>query len=422
MADVGVPERAGARRLPTEPGLLPAAFAHRDAVEALRDVEPAHRGRRDRAGFEAAVGDERPQDERHRCGAVLLADVEEELALLGGKLLGVAAVAARRGLERREPACAVGVEPALERRDRVPPRGLDAGRAEALLREHAEGGAQLAVVELLAGERADDLAAEDRDGLAVVLRRERRGLRDRRQHRRGGLVHLCSSSSPRREWRGRAKSSARRPGRRGGPLAGGTGSGRAAATMDVGLHARPEERGRLDGEPCRPRRVRSERRRGATRHLPQGRVGRQRADGREQRPGAHCARPPTQARPARRRGGAHEPERAHAAADLGRREPRDAVERRAPGRSRPPSRAGGGRGLEAPPQPPRRTTGTGTGGARCRSATAWRSAREGPTDAARASRGRGGREARPPDGSERRRPGTAPDAPRPRSAASPART
>ncbi|MGC3997896.1 MAG: hypothetical protein QM767_10545 [Anaeromyxobacter sp.] len=52
------------------------------------------------------------------------------------------------GPERREPAGAIRVEPALERRDREPPGRLDAWRAEALLRERAEGGAQLAVVEV----------------------------------------------------------------------------------------------------------------------------------------------------------------------------------------------------------------------------------------------------------------------------------
>src|SRR6185369_12662661 len=99
---VSVPERAWARRLPAEPRLLPAALAHGHAVEAVRDVEPAHGRLRDSAIGQPAVGDERAQDERHRRGAVLLADVEEELALLGGQLLGVTAVAARRGPERLE--------------------------------------------------------------------------------------------------------------------------------------------------------------------------------------------------------------------------------------------------------------------------------------------------------------------------------
>jgi hypothetical protein len=109
VADVSVPERARARRLPAEPRLLAAALAHRYAVEAVLDVEPAHGGGRDRAGLEPAVRDERPQDERHRRGAVHAPDVEQELALLGGELLRVAAVAARRGPERSEPAGAVGV-------------------------------------------------------------------------------------------------------------------------------------------------------------------------------------------------------------------------------------------------------------------------------------------------------------------------
>ncbi len=122
---------------------------------------------------------------------MLPADVQEELPLLGRKLLRVAAVAARRRPQGGKAADPVGVIPALERGHRVAPGGLDPGRAEALLRERAEGGAQLAVVEVTPGERADDLAAEDGDGLGVVLRREGWGLGHRwRCRRRGGLVHV----------------------------------------------------------------------------------------------------------------------------------------------------------------------------------------------------------------------------------------
>jgi hypothetical protein len=108
-------EACGARRLPAKPRLLAAALAHGHAVEAVLDVEPAHGGLRDSSRREPAVRDERAQDERHRRGAVLLADVEDELPLLGGELLGVAAVAPRRRPQRGETARAVGVVPALER-------------------------------------------------------------------------------------------------------------------------------------------------------------------------------------------------------------------------------------------------------------------------------------------------------------------
>src|SRR6266498_974101 len=89
------------------------------AVEAVLEVEPPHGRLRNGACGEPPVRNERAQDERHRRGAVLLADVEDELALLGGELLGVAAVAPRRRPQRREAARAVGVEPALERGHRV---------------------------------------------------------------------------------------------------------------------------------------------------------------------------------------------------------------------------------------------------------------------------------------------------------------
>src|SRR3990172_3653688 len=142
------------------------------------------------AGGEPAIGDERAQDEWHRSRAVLLADVEDELPLLGRKLLGVAAVAPRRGSQRGKPTRTVGVVPALERGHRVAARRPDPRWAEALLCQHAEGGTQLAVVEIRERGRADDLAAEDGYGLGVVLGRERWGLGHRRRRCLGGLVHV----------------------------------------------------------------------------------------------------------------------------------------------------------------------------------------------------------------------------------------
>ncbi len=144
--------------------ILAAALAHGHAVEAVLDIEPPHGGRRDGAGREPAVGNEGAQDERDRSGAVLLADVEEELPLLGRKFLRVAPVAARRWSQ--------GGEAAFERRHRVAPVVSTPGGRKRSWRKCAQGGAQLAVVEILARERADDLAAEDGDGLGVVLRRE----------------------------------------------------------------------------------------------------------------------------------------------------------------------------------------------------------------------------------------------------------
>jgi hypothetical protein len=59
------------------------------------DVELANGSRRDGVHAEAAVGHERPKDERDRGQAVVAPDVEEELELLRGELLAVAAIAAR---------------------------------------------------------------------------------------------------------------------------------------------------------------------------------------------------------------------------------------------------------------------------------------------------------------------------------------
>jgi hypothetical protein len=105
---------------------------------------------------------------------VLLADVDEELALLGGELPAVAPVAARQRPESVETAAPVGVQPALERGHRERAGDVRARRTEALLREGAERSAQLAAVQVLAGEGADDLAAEARHRLGVVLGCERR--------------------------------------------------------------------------------------------------------------------------------------------------------------------------------------------------------------------------------------------------------
>ena len=127
MADVGVPEGTGARRLPAKPRLLAAALAHWHAVEPLLDVEPAHGGRRDGVLGEAAVGHQGAQDERDRGRAVLPPDVEKELALLGSELLAVAAIAARGRPQGGQAALAEGVVPALQRGDREALGGVGAG-------------------------------------------------------------------------------------------------------------------------------------------------------------------------------------------------------------------------------------------------------------------------------------------------------
>jgi hypothetical protein len=148
-----------------------------DIVERGDGAEVVEAALSHRLACEPAVRHERAQDERHRGGRVLLADVEEELALLGAELTAVAPITAREGPKRVEAAATVGVVPALERRHRDAAGDVRAGRPEALLRERVQRGAQLTAVQVLAGERAHDLAAKARDGLGVVLGRERWGLR-----------------------------------------------------------------------------------------------------------------------------------------------------------------------------------------------------------------------------------------------------
>ena len=122
-----------------------------------------------------AVGDERAQDERHRRTGVLAPDVEQQLALLGRQLAGAAAVGARVGPERVEPTAPVRVVPALEGRGAVALGRAVAGRPVLALGQLADLGGELAVVELAAGERADDLGAEQGDRFGVVAGNERIG-------------------------------------------------------------------------------------------------------------------------------------------------------------------------------------------------------------------------------------------------------
>src|SRR5688572_1518671 len=103
---------------------------------------------------------------------MLAADVEEKRALLRAQLPTAPAIGARPRRQRRQPAMPIGVVPPLEGRHRVPAGELGAWWAERGLGQRAQLGAQRAVVELAARERADDLAAKQRDSLGVVLGRE----------------------------------------------------------------------------------------------------------------------------------------------------------------------------------------------------------------------------------------------------------
>jgi hypothetical protein len=96
-------------------------------------------------------------------------------------------------------------------------------------------------------------------------------------------------------------------------------SRRAPPRRWTSAHMRgPDERRRLEQQPSAPRRVRRQRRSRASCDLPRCDPGRQRADDREETTGPNPPRPTPQARPARCSRGAHDGERAHAPADLGR--------------------------------------------------------------------------------------------------------
>ena len=82
VTHVGVPESAGSLGLPAEPDFAASLVADGDAVEALLLIEAAHAARRDGIRFEAPLRHEGAQDDGHRRGGVLLANVEQELPLL----------------------------------------------------------------------------------------------------------------------------------------------------------------------------------------------------------------------------------------------------------------------------------------------------------------------------------------------------
>lgn len=77
VANVGVPQGAGAVGLPAQSGLGRRAVPQRDAVQALGTIQAAHAGLVDGAGLHAPVFDERAQDERHAGAGMLAADIAE---------------------------------------------------------------------------------------------------------------------------------------------------------------------------------------------------------------------------------------------------------------------------------------------------------------------------------------------------------
>ena len=119
------------------------------------------------------------ENERHRCGRMLFANVDEELTLQIGEVVRAAAVASWLGTKRVEPALSISVIPTLERRYREGLGLVGARRAKTFLAELAETFSELAVREIFARQRADDLASKERDLLGMVF------------GHKGGVGHGC---------------------------------------------------------------------------------------------------------------------------------------------------------------------------------------------------------------------------------------
>lgn len=100
---------------------------------------------------------------------MLAANVAEQLPQLGRERFRPTLVLARAGEQPQQPALLEGVEPALERGDRVATACLRPRRDEALLAQLLQGGLQLAPVHLRLGECADDAVAKHRHRLLVCL-------------------------------------------------------------------------------------------------------------------------------------------------------------------------------------------------------------------------------------------------------------
>ena len=172
VTDVGVPESAGSLGLPTEPDFAACLIAHGDTVQAPLLIEAAHAARRDGIRLEPALRHEGAQDDGHRCGGVLLANVEQKLPLLLSELLTAPSVAARSRLQGVEATGLVGVMPPLERGERVGLAKLGSWRAKPLFAELEQGVRELAAIELAACQCSDDFAAKQRHRLGVVFRAE----------------------------------------------------------------------------------------------------------------------------------------------------------------------------------------------------------------------------------------------------------
>jgi hypothetical protein len=190
MADIAVPQRAGVRGLPASAFESLARAAQRDAVEPALGEQPPHGGGAHRALAHAALAYERRENQLRGRARVLAPHVADELLLQFIKRLGAARVLARLRPQRGEAVLAEAVVPALQRRHAEVPRALGSGRTHLLPRQLPHRAAQLSARQLAVHHRADDLAAEEGNLFAVVLR-------DELVH--GGLLPAAASIAVSRE-------------------------------------------------------------------------------------------------------------------------------------------------------------------------------------------------------------------------------
>jgi hypothetical protein len=173
VADIAVPEGAGALGLPAQALLGVRPLPQGASIEAARAEQAAHSRGGDGVLVDAPLEYERVDDELGRSALVFATDVAYQLLLLGGERPGGPSVRARLGAQRREPPFSVQPVPTLERRHGEGARRAGAGWPEPLLAEGLEAGAELAARQVEARERADDLAAEQGNLLGVILGGER---------------------------------------------------------------------------------------------------------------------------------------------------------------------------------------------------------------------------------------------------------
>jgi hypothetical protein len=91
---------------------------------------------------------------------MLVANIEQQVALLLGQLSGAPPVTARLRTQCLESAFLVEIQPAFERRKRVLPADFGAGWPVVFLAQPRQFRAQLSMIEIAAREHANDFATE----------------------------------------------------------------------------------------------------------------------------------------------------------------------------------------------------------------------------------------------------------------------